>query len=61
VVVWAVSLLCLLCGGNVMLRGCGGESIVVVISGSGYGEVVVIWDVFLSMATYTFIVYGLKC
>jgi hydrogenase-4 membrane subunit HyfE len=22
---------------------------------------VVIWDVFLSMATYTFIVYGLKC
>jgi hypothetical protein len=59
VVVWAVSLLCLLCGGNVMLRG-GGELIVVVISDNGYGEAVVIWDVSLSMATYTFIVYGLK-
>jgi hypothetical protein len=43
-----------------MLRG-GGESIVVVISDNGYGEAVVIyWDVSLSMATYTFIVYGLK-
>lgn len=31
----------------VVLRG-GGELVVVVISGSGYGEEVVIWDVFLS-------------